>query len=225
MAFAIVTTTTVWLTNKLIIVKVGKIKKWKYKLKQKILIQFSINILQSSIIVLTFAYTFIVIIFNEPTSFDSFLLIEFPISFLWVGIINFIYLIYDIQRISHEKNNKQPAYYEPVKIEVYHKDKCLIIRSDSIAVVHRQNKINYIYSFEGNRHISTKSIKDLIKILPRSEFFLANRQSIVSKNAILGYEITETRKLKLQFKNHGYFKENIYVSKEKSAAFKKFLNN
>lgn len=67
------------------------------------------------------------------------------------------------------------------------------------------------------------SLEELEELLDPGIFYRANRQFIVNKHFIESYKTHYTGKLELKLSNHD--KEEVTVSKEKAADFKKWFDS
>jgi Response regulator of the LytR/AlgR family len=65
-----------------------------------------------------------------------------------------------------------------------HKDKFLSLNVEDIAFIYAENKTGKIVSLKGNEYKISRSLEELFKQLDPTLFFRANRQFIISRNAV-----------------------------------------
>jgi DNA-binding LytR/AlgR family response regulator len=96
------------------------------------------------------------------------------------------------------------------------KDKIISVPVDNIALSMLIQGLVIVQTFDGKKISTYKYLEEIEKINPFN-FFRANRQFLVHRNAILDIQKIENRKLKLNL--NIIFNEEIFVSKEKSTQF------
>ena len=84
-------------------------------------------------------------------------------------------------------------------------------------IVRVQTKMNGSAIYQG-------SLAELNKQLPNSLFFLANRSTIIHRDAILAFTSSSYGKIAIELKNTTDFLKDITVSRQKAAAFRKWFN-
>ncbi len=85
-----------------------------------------------------------------------------------------------------------------------------------------KEEIIYLISYEGKRFITDyRSLDEIEEVLNPHQFYRANRQYLVHLPQIESFRADETGKISLKMKG---MKDDIIVSKEKAAAFKKWFD-
>lgn len=111
---------------------------------------------------------------------------------------------------------------EKKRLLTYIRNELVPILIDDIAFVFTENSITFVVSFDGNKSISNASLDEIFNQLNPNLFFRANRQFIISINAIdkiLKYGNSQL-KIVLQIKTT----DDIIISKNKASEFKQWLN-
>ena len=103
---------------------------------------------------------------------------------------------------------------------VHYKDKIMPVKTADIALFYIENEITYLQTFENKNYSITKKLEELEEICG-SQFFRVNRQCLVNRKAIIDASHYFSRKLSINISVP--FQEKILVSKEKSPAFLKWL--
>jgi len=98
----------------------------------------------------------------------------------------------------------------------------LSLSLDNIIYFRAENKIVYVQVSGENPHITDESLDELEKTLDPVRFFRLNRQYIISIQSIEKIHTHFNGKLKLSLRHST--DDEIYVSREKAAAFKVWLD-
>jgi two-component system LytT family response regulator len=90
-----------------------------------------------------------------------------------------------------------------------------------IAYFYTEDKISFIKTFTDQRFVVDHSLDDLEQLLDPAFFFRANRQFIVSPKSLEAIHNHFNGKLKVMIKPA--ITEELFVSRERAADFKKWL--
>lgn len=101
-------------------------------------------------------------------------------------------------------------------ILVYQQDKVIPIRLKDIALFYIKNEVTHLYTFEQKQFYINKSL-DEVQHTCGDEFYRANRQFILNRNAVK--EVSQTLSRKVSVHLNFSFDEDILVSKEKMTDF------
>ena len=126
------------------------------------------------------------------------------------------------QYIAHLQNlipNKQ--YKE--KLLIPHKDKLLPINLNEVAYFYTSDKNTTIGLNDGTVYPISKTLEQIAPVLNPTDFFRANKQFIIRKEAVT--DITIWFDSRLLIKLNTALPERIYVSKNKAAEFKTWMVN
>ncbi|HNS43103.1 MAG TPA: LytTR family DNA-binding domain-containing protein, partial [Taishania sp.] len=120
------------------------------------------------------------------------------------------------ENIRKVEQQLQPVENQNNTLVVHHKDKIIPLNREDIALVYIRNEQVTIRNFEGEQYYINKSLDELDQLLG-DQFYRANRQFIVNKNAVKDITTLINRKylVNLNFE----FKQQIVVSKEKMSSF------
>ncbi len=163
------------------------------------------------------------LIFNKSTGIEYYTL-ELPADALFILIINLFYLILFYKNKTEQietANVSQLASSN--KISIQSAKKSFLLNQTDIAFVELENKITSIYLFSGEKIVTVYSLNQLYEKLPKNIFFQANRQLLLNREVIRSFEVTETRKLKIQLSDSIQFNKEIFISKAKSSSFKNWF--
>ncbi len=103
------------------------------------------------------------------------------------------------------------------------KDALISIETDEIAHFQTRHGIVYLNSFAGRSYLIDYTLEELVQQLNPEQFFRANRQFLISFNAIV--KVHKYHKGKLLIDTKSQPDEKIIVSSEKAAIFKKWLGD
>lgn len=108
------------------------------------------------------------------------------------------------------------------RIVTYHKDEMIAISTDSIAYVFLNNGLSFLRTFTNENYAVNGSLDDIYKQLDADRFYRVNRQLIINISAIKTIYIYGKNQLKLLV--DPIFDQDVLISKNKVAAFKKWLD-
>lgn len=117
-----------------------------------------------------------------------------------------------------EQSNVQNA---SPSLLIYQGEKIIPVNFDDIAVMYLQNGMVKLHTFDHQKYTASETLEELNKI-EYPNFFRANRQFIINRNAIKSAAKYFNRKLVLHLKIP--FAEKIIISKEKATSFLDWLS-
>lgn len=101
------------------------------------------------------------------------------------------------------------------------RNKLIPIQADEIAFMKVDCDLTYIFTRHGHKYSISKSLDALEAQLDPNTFYRANRQYIISYNAVRQVEYYQERKLLLRLKD--FEAEEIIISKVKATSFVRWL--
>ena len=104
---------------------------------------------------------------------------------------------------------------------VYVKDQIIPVSVDQIAYFFLENELVYCRTHNNRTYILDQTLDKIASQLNPNGFYRANRQYLVSRQAIQSAAQHFNRKLKLQLKPPP--EEEVFISKTKASAFKEWL--
>lgn len=196
---------------------------WVYGIKSSIL-KKQPKLKHFLIFVFTFSFVLLIIYVEEiliygDFSVNGFLSYTTPLYVIYCAII--IPYIY----FARQKSDRSDSDNELRKIEVEtFKGKRIIYLKD-VFYFQSLNKQTYVISEDNNRYPINLTLKELEDILPCQQFFRANRQFIISRSIVKGYDIDTFQKLQVSWKDNLKLDfPMVVVSKYTSPKFKNWLN-
>ena len=125
----------------------------------------------------------------------------------------------DMETIVSALKEKQQSYKH--RFLVKQGQRLIPIDIQEIAYFYTEDKVSFIKTYTEHRYIVDHSLDELKLLLDPNNFFRANRQFIVGPKCLDGIHNHFNGKLKINLKpNTG---EEVFVSREKAADFKKWL--
>jgi two-component system, LytTR family, response regulator LytT len=116
---------------------------------------------------------------------------------------------------------KKPAT-KSGSVLVYHKDKIIPVKFDEIALFYIETEITFLITFDNTKYVVNKTLEELERLVS-DQFYRANRQFLINRNAIKDASPYFSRKLSVSLTVP--FGEKIFISKEKSGDFLDWLSN
>ena len=198
---------------------------WKnISVKKLIIILFCISFIVISWIIITellfYKFYYNISSLYEETTFFEF---DLPVTIVLLTIGSlFFYQKYYIKPIVEEKDYSSQ---ELERLTVTKGKKQFFIDYEDIGLVYIENEIVMIQSLLGEKYYSEDSLSSITNKLSITLFFRLNRQVIVSRIVIKGFEKLEFQKLSVLLIEDINYSKPIIVSKYNAAAFKKWLTN
>lgn len=159
----------------------------------------------------------------SETTFYEF---DLPLSIviLTIGSVYFYQKNY-LTPIKTDKssNNVQPQIEK--RLEVFKGSKSILINYSDIGLIHLSDKIVWITTTKKETFQTNLSLTELTNKLSSSNFFRLNRQGIISRKIIQGYNKIEYQKLEILIDDNFPSELNLVVSKYNAPNFKKWLTN
>ncbi|MCE2994126.1 MAG: LytR/AlgR family response regulator transcription factor [Cyclobacteriaceae bacterium] len=125
----------------------------------------------------------------------------------------------DIERLLMQIAGQEKIY--KTRLLVHFRDELKSIPVDTIAFIHSENRTSHLYTKTGEMLILDQNMEELESQLNPQHFFRANRQFIISFNSIKSSHAHFNGKIKIILTLPT--KEEVIVSREKSADFKAWL--
>ena len=107
------------------------------------------------------------------------------------------------------------------RILVPYRDKILPIKTDSVAYFYATSGVTTMHTMDGKSYRLDKSLDSLMQRLNPNDFCRANRQFILSKDVVENITVWFDSRLKIDLIIQP--EEPVYISKNKAAEFKKWI--
>jgi len=154
-----------------------------------------------------------------PTSFYRF---DIFIFLIWFFVLNGIYIglhyyivLNDLEKLrQEEKKLRQDGF------AVKHGKQNLQVPFERIAGIYVEGDYAVLITKDAKKYLLDQSLDKVEKLLPNEFFFRMNRQYIVHRNIISGYERVEHNKINVLLSASNQLPANVLVSRIKAAAFK-----
>ncbi|AMS26062.1 hypothetical protein AEM51_02600 [Bacteroidetes bacterium UKL13-3] len=128
---------------------------------------------------------------------------------------------HQLESILSTFTTKQTSYKNRFLIKVG--TKMVSIAVDQIAYFHASEKLVYLYTQQGQKHIVDYSLDELSQLLEPTLFFQLNRQFVANIMSIQSVHTYYNGKLKVAL--IPTFSEDVTVSRERAADFKSWLDS
>ncbi|MFN8247567.1 MAG: LytTR family DNA-binding domain-containing protein [Ferruginibacter sp.] len=160
---------------------------------------------------------------NIPLQQSSILNFELPLSFIFLVLVNLISIAgYLVQHPIKEEIiiNEQVMATQPRCIQYLTVQRGFTeekIEINNCAFIRSSDKLLWVHTFEGEKYRLTGTLEEWEEKLRPSNFYRINRQYLSSFKAIRSVELTETRKLKVNF---SIPTDDVFISKPRVADFR-----
>ncbi|MEP6952223.1 MAG: LytTR family DNA-binding domain-containing protein [Ginsengibacter sp.] len=214
-----------WLIVRSIILWLDKKISYHVNPIRRILVQVTLTLLGgcASIIILTEFVNWLATSKPVPRSFYT---VDILIISIWFFVVNGIYvgLYYYHQWQESEEKRKKETEIKTSGFRVSTPKKDLIFSFEEIGGFYIDGDYSVVVTTERKKFLVNLSLDKVEKTLPGSSFFRLNRQYIVNRQVVSGYEKAENGKLNVLLKNTDHLPAAIPVSRTRAAGFKSWLH-
>ena len=126
----------------------------------------------------------------------------------------------NLERLLEYLGNPAPRYRE--RFLVSRRDEYITVDVDNVCFIHSQQNITRLYLTDGTSVAVASTLDQLEKEMNPTSFYRANRQYLIRVNHIK--KVSNWFNYKLKVEMSGYPQEEILISREKAAGFKKWLD-
>ncbi len=154
-----------------------------------------------------------------PVSFFSY---DIFIISVWFLVINGIYIaihFYSEWRISESKRVEENKIKKG-GLNVKSGKQELFLNYGDIAGFNVDGDYIICYSMDGKKFLLDQSMDKLEKFLPTSSFFRLNRQTLIHRQIVSGFEKDVNGKLNILIKSHSSISSPLNVSRTRASSFK-----
>jgi len=133
--------------------------------------------------------------------------------------------IMTLEKETEEAVEVESTEESPLKERVltYYRNELLITPLSNIAYIYLEHSITYVVDLNGKRSVANQNLETLFSLLDNKSFFRVNRQIILSVRAIK--KIINKGGGQLKIETCPGCEKPIFVGKNKSVAFKQWLNS
>jgi hypothetical protein len=146
------------------------------------------------------------------------------IVILTIGSVYF-YQKHYLTPIKIKTSESTMASPDKKTLEVFKGSKSILIDHSNIAIIYVADKIVWLTTVEFESFQTNFSLASLIKELSPELFFRLNRQVIISRKIIKGYNKLDYQKLEVLADDRIPSEANLIISKYNAPNFKKWLTN
>jgi hypothetical protein len=195
---------------------------WDIQLRQRLIHQMVSGVILPVFVILSIEIFYVSVILHIPVRDSSILYLELPLMGIFCILINLIYLVLDFknQPVEYTKLNagNTPAHQDnKTSFMVHSGNKTMIIPVSEVAYFIVLRKTNFLTTTDNKEYLYNDSLESLRKELSPNDFFPLNRQFLASRQSIVSYAQTDTRKLSIQLSPAPDVP--VFVSKKKASQF------
>lgn len=126
------------------------------------------------------------------------------------------------QLLEYISNSASSATRYRERFLISRRDEYITIDTKQVCFIHSQQNITRLYLVDGTYASISSTLDQLEKEMNPASFFRANRQYLIQVSHIK--KVSNWFNYKLKVEMNGYPKEEILISREKAAGFKKWLD-
>ena len=156
----------------------------------------------------------------------NYMIYAFPYIMMMILLFNLYYLSYyfflrarQLSRTQKQGHKETPEGVQTIM--VHQGAKHIVLKTENICYVQRENKYNYLYSCDGDSYLISHTLDDLQKTLSPLMFFRVNRQTVVHYKALNHFESASYGKLELFLSPPA--KKPVFVSQRRARDFRAWI--
>jgi hypothetical protein len=213
-----------WLIVRTLIIWLDKTIPYERNPGKRIILQLILTLLAGigCIIILTEFVNWLVSSKPVPLSFYT---KDIFIISIWFFVVNGIYVgLYYYQKWQDsEELRKRENEIKAGGFKVSSSKKDLLIPFEEISGFYIDGEYSVVVTHDRKKFLIDSSLDKVEKILPLNIFFRLNRQFILHRQVIAGFEKGENGKINVLLKEHDLLPKSIPVSRTKAPEFKTWL--
>jgi hypothetical protein len=214
-----------WLILRSIVLWLDKKIPYQKNLQKRLFSQIVLTVLggTASIIILTECVNWLATSKPVPRSFYQ---KDIFIISIWFFVVNGIYIgLYYYHKLQEsEQKWKKNFINKPTGFKVSIGKKDLILSFEEIIGFYVEGEYSVVVTAEGKKFLNNSSLDKIEKLLPSSNFIRLNRQYIVHRQVISGFEKSENGKINVLLKNTYHLSQAIPVSRNRAPVFKSWFS-
>jgi len=215
-----------WWVIRSIIIQLDKKLPYSPKPLRRILIQIGLTSFGGLALIIITTEIINWIVKDEPVP-ASFYKLDIFIFLIWFFVINGIYIgwHYYLEISQLEKLRKEDKKLRQDGFTVKHGKQSLKVPFISIAGIYVEGDYAVLITTDAKKYLLDQSLDKVEKLLPEEFFFRINRQYILHRNIISGFERAEHNKINVMLSASRQLPQNVLVSRIKAAAFKAWFED
>lgn len=194
---------------------------WEKTLRVRLVRQLQYGLLLPLFTVMGIELLYLYFILHIPLRHHSFIYLELPLTFLFLLLINMVYLFLYFRKfqLSFEQQFSTPT--QPDDILVQTGAKVLRIPTEEVAYFVKREGVTFLRTKGGEQFLYDLPLERIAARLDEQAFFQLNRQLIAHRHSIQSYVATDTRKLDVALTPEPG--STVYVSKARSGHFIRWM--
>jgi len=136
-------------------------------------------------------------------------------------VVPYFYFLFTYMK----KREEQTITLTERKIEIKTLSGKRIVVLDEVYFFKSEGKQTFVYWETIQRSLIEYTLKELEELLPKQDFFRANRQFLINRSKIKGYNNVSFQKLEVLWKDSNLSLPVVVVSKYNAAAFKSWIGS
>ena len=184
---------------------------------------------------LSFVFTmfYMQLAYQQDIFQTSWLHSEFFVVILIIVMINLVYFTWWLFIKSHSEQNEKSillstsqhptsnANFIVTPIQVTKGNSNILLQPSEIAYVLLDGDYSFIFTSNNDHFVTTYTLDELFKKLDETQFFRANRQTIIHRSACKSYRRMENGKIGLQLEPNP--KTPVIISQKRASDFRKWI--
>jgi hypothetical protein len=214
----------VWLIIHFIIRYLDRVMPFTHKILRRLILQVI-----TTVVVGIFFLAMSTMILHYATSDKpiprSFFTYDLPIISVWFLVINGIYVGYYFfqQWDAAEKKRNEENKIRTGGIKVKSGKRDLLLAHADIAGFQVEGDYAVCHTTHGKKYVMDQSMDNIEKGLPASYFYRLNRQVLIHRQVVNGFERAENGKLNVMVRDTTTIPSPVKLSRTRAADFKKWL--
>lgn len=196
----------------------NKRKPWLEHIYKRGLLQLIFGLIVPALLAIAMTYIQWTFIWHKHLVHDNYFKYEFLPQVLFIVVVN---LFFAISHLFEKVSEQDEVQSEPILIGNKGARK-IPIQSENTSYIYLKNGIIHLITNSGDQLILADNMDVYEKLLPTKDFFRANRQFIINKQACQSYKAVSNGKIEVALLP---LSVSILISQKRAASFRTWINS
>ncbi len=186
--------------------------------RRRVLLQIVMGVIAPALLAIVLTFLMWEFLWHQDLVADGYFKHEFFPQFLIILIVNLFFVVSDLFRRVTKTTADQG---EVITLLAQSGPKKVPVSPDSVSFIHLKNGLVYLVLLDGEQLLLPSNLDAFEKMLPRDEFFRANRQVILNRKACRAFKSVGNGKIEVELQSSA---DPVVVSQKRAASFRSWMN-
>lgn len=197
---------------------------WRVDLLRRSLLQITLAVIVPCFMAVMLTYLQFEFIYDQSLGETGYFGYEFPATILLVVIVNLVFVISFLLKspnVLTEVTHAFPDNPGPKIIVSQKGNNRIPVKHDQIAYIKLRNGMPFLTVHSGEVTILSENLDHYENILPQSDFFRVNRQTIINRGSCKSYKAIENGKIEILLLPD--MQDSVIVSQKRASKFRTWV--